>query len=579
MEFASIYHRTSDNWCYPLDSDTLEIKIRTGYDVTAINIFYGDPYEGGIMGGDWTWNGQKQEISEVCNLQYHKIWTVQISPKFKRLKYHFEIFADQEVTLFYENGFMTHEESQIPGKKIQSFMMPWLNEIDVKTTPKWAASTIWYQIFPDRFARGNFDINNDIALPWASRKPSNEDVYGGDLQGIINRLDYLKDLGITGIYLNPIFTATSTHKYDTVDYFDIDPGFGDKQTFKKLVVECHKRDIRVMLDGVFNHSGNEFPLWKEVLEKGEDSNFYDWFMVNEWPIDPYKGHTRDKEFYSFAFAANMPKLNTNNPEVIEYIATICEYWIKEYDIDGWRLDVANEISHELCKVIQKRCRALKPDIYILGEIWHDSINWLQGDEFDAVMNYPLTNAIDDFWRSKDATNKQLEYAINTCYQRYMRQTNEVLFNMLDSHDTERMYYRVNHDKDVFYQQFIMLFTMTGSMSLYYGTEIIMDGAHDPLCRACMPWDKIDAGKYDEDINNFKCLISLRKNNDALVSQNIKFEYNHDDNRVIEYLKDNRVRVVINSSDKEITLSHESCLFSRKMKDNKLLPGGVAITAV
>ncbi len=578
MEYASIYHRTSDNWCYPLDKDTLEIRLKTGYDITAVNIYHGDPYENGIMGGNWTWAGVKSEIVDVCELQFHKIWTIQITPKFKRLKYHFELFAGEESTLFYENGFMTKEESEIPGRKIQSFMMPWLNEIDVKTTPKWVANTVWYQIFPDRFERGNFNINQDIALPWASRKPSNEDIYGGDLQGIINRLDYLSDLGVNGIYLNPIFTAMSSHKYDTIDYFDIDPGFGDKETFKKLVEESHKRGIKIMLDGVFNHSGSEFPLWKEVLEKGKDSKYYDWFMVNQWPIDPYKGHTRDNEFYSFAFTANMPKLNTNNPEVIEYIASICEYWIKEYDIDGWRLDVANEISHELCKVIQKRCRALKPDIYILGEIWHDSINWLLGDEFDAVMNYPLTNAIDDFWRNPNATTKQLEHDVNTCYQRYMRQTNEVLFNMLDSHDTERLYYRVNHDKDVYYQQMALLFTMAGSVSVYYGSEIIMDGAHDPLCRACMPWNEIEKGKYQNDIEQFKQLIHLRKNMPAFTSQNISFEYNYN-NRVIEYCKDNAIKVIINGSNEEVEIPNNQQLFTRKVEGNKLLPGGIVIMSI
>ncbi len=345
--------------------------------------------------------------------------------------------------------------------------------------------------------------------------------------------------------------------------------------------ECHNRGIRVMLDGVFNHCGSDFPQWQDVVELGEKSRYYDWFMVNEWPFDKEKHHTRDGEFYSFAFTSKMPKLNTNNPEVIEYIVQICEYWIREFDIDGWRLDVANEISHALCKQIQKRCRALKPDIYILGEIWHDSINWLLGDEFDSVMNYPLTTAITDFWLRTDMTSKQFEHAINTCYQRYMYQTNDVLFNLLDSHDTDRLYHRVKRNKNVFYQQLSILFTMAGSTSIYYGTEITMDGAHDPDCRACMPWDEIEAGSYDDDIAMMKQLIKMRCTVDAVKSQHINFEYSHGNDRVIAYTKDNAVKVVINVSDNAVSIdvAAEDILFENRFNNNALLPEGVIIFKV
>ena len=576
MEFGSIYHRASHNWCYPINKDTLEIKIQTGLDIDSVKICHGDPYEGGIMGGNWQWQGQVEEIFDVTFLQHHKIWRIQITPKFKRLKYHFEIHCQSEIILLYENGLMSKAEANIPGRKIQSFVMPWINEIDINTPPAWVKQTIWYQIFPERFEKGSIETQDEF-LPWGSKIPSNKDVYGGNLQGIINRLDYLSSLGINGIYLNPIFKASSSHKYDTADYYEIDPSFGNKTTFKTLVEQCHKRGIKIMLDGVFNHCGEKFPYWLDVLKNGQQSKYYDWFMINKWPIDPLISNTRNNEYYSFAFEAKMPKLNTNNPTVIEYIAGICEYWIREFDIDGWRLDVANEISHELCKVIHKRTKALKPDIYILGEVWHDSINWLNGDEFDGVMNYPLTSAIDDFWCVEEATNRQLEYALNQCYQRYMKQTNDALFNLLDSHDTERLFYRVNQNKDIYYQQMVLLFTMPGSVSLYYGSEILMDGGHDPLNRACMPWLKIDSGVYNEDLQLFKKLIHLRKNNQAFLSQNFKFTYNYNHPRIIEYIKDNNIKVVLNCSDKKIKSPKGKMIFSRKSSLHYIEPGGIHIS--
>ncbi len=574
MNFGAVFHRASENWCYAIDENIIEVKIKTDYDVERIFFHHGDPFENGILGGNEKWTSIRVEIVEQYKLKYHKIWVIRVKPPYKRVKYYFELHSHNEVHYYFEDGFMTQVELDTTFKSLQCFTMPWLNPIDVKKTPDWVKNAVWYQIFPDRFNRGDKTINLD-SLKWDSRKPKNEDKYGGDLQGIINRLDYLEDLGITGIYLNPIFTATSTHKYDTINYFDIDPVFGNKDKFKELVAECHRRNIKVMLDGVFNHVGEEFPYWQDVIKNGKNSVYYDWFMVNDWPFDVNKYHTRDLEFYSFAFYANMPKLNTNNPEVINYIIKICEFWIKEYNIDGWRIDVANEISHMLCKEIHKRCKAINPDIYILGEIWHDSINWLRGDEFDSVMNYPLTTTINEFWFNKNLINKDFEYQVNNCYQRYMTQTNKALFNMLDSHDTDRLFHRVNQNADIFYQQMILLFTMCGSISLYYGTEIMLDGGFDPGCRACMPWNKIDKGNYASTINNFKQLIQLRKEHKALRSLKISFNYNYNE-RVIDYIKDNSIRVIINASNEEIIIDNEEVLFSNKLSNSILLPNGVVI---
>ena len=215
-----------------------------------------------------------------------------------------------------------------------------MNPCDVARTPAWVNDTVWYQIFPDRFCNGNHSLDPENVCPWRSHKETvrNEESFGGDLQGIISKLDYLKNLGITGIYMTPVNESHSNHKYDTVNYKKIDPHFGDEKVFKTLVDEAHSRGIRVMLDGVFNHSGYDFAPWQDVLQKGPESEYYDWFMINTWPLSEGGGHAHKGEYYAFAFFDDMPKLNTNNPKVRKYFIDICEDWVRKYGVDGIRLD-------------------------------------------------------------------------------------------------------------------------------------------------------------------------------------------------------------------------------------------------
>lgn len=197
---------------------------------------------------------------------------------------------------------MSAEQMALEGRSRQCFVFPWMNPCDIPVTPKWVNDTIWYQIFPDRFCNGDHSIDPDYVVPWRNRgKVKNEECFGGDLAGIIQKLDYLKELGINGIYLTPINESPSNHKYDTTDYAKIDPRFGDEDTFKRLVLEAHKRDMRIMLDGVFNHCGYYFAPWQDVLAKGADSEYYDWFMINEWPLDFKHGAAKRVSFIRLDF--------------------------------------------------------------------------------------------------------------------------------------------------------------------------------------------------------------------------------------------------------------------------------------
>lgn len=578
MELGSIFHRTSDNFSYSLNDDDLVINIMTGYDVKTVTLVYGDPFEGGILGGNWQWTGHKSNMPYKKDLENHIWWTTTIKPEFKRCKYYFEIiFLNNEVIYYLEDGFCDKETFNNSLIMKQMFTNPWMNPIDVNTTPNWVNDTCWYQIFPDRFNNKN-NKNNGIKK-WQTGKVTNEEIYGGNIEGIIDRLDYIQDLGINGIYLTPIFEANSIHKYDTIDYYKCDSLFGDNESLKLMVEEAHKKDIKVMFDGVFNHTGTGFFAWQDILENGYDSKYIGWYMVNSYPFTELHS-SKSNEYYAFAFVDDMPKLNTNNQEVIDYLIDVCIFWVKEFNIDGLRLDVANEVSHNFCKQLRLALKKIKPDIYILGEIWHDAINWLRNDEYDAVMNYPLTSAINNFWADTNKNKVYLRNHINKCYTMYMQQTNDVLFNLLDSHDTQRLFTRVNKNKDSFYQQLLFLYSMPGSPSLYYGTELCLEGDYDPDCRRCMPWNEIINGKYDEEIAMMKNIIELRKRFPSLKSRNFHFENNFDNKRVIELLKicENNVRIMLifNASEECVNIEETNFIFTHNYKNHVIKPGGIAV---
>lgn len=583
MEFAGVYHKTSEQMSYPCNERELIINLKTGYDVKRVFLHQGDPFEAGILGGNEKWVGKREEICYKKRLKHQIWWTTTLVPPYKRCKYYFELHTDKEVWYYFEDGFLKEEQLHMEGRMLQCFIVPWMNQADINVTPDWVNDTVWYQIFPDRFCNGTPEKNGEDILPWRTGPVTNQERFGGNLAGIRKRLSYLKELGINGIYLNPIMEAESNHKYDTRDYTKIDPYFGDNEEFALLVKEAHELGIRIMVDAVFNHCGRRFAQWLDVEEKGEKSEFADWFMIQDWNALKKQGDTRDGRFYSFAFNEYMPKLNTNNEEVIQYFSDICESWIRDFDIDGIRFDVGNEVSHRFLKRVRERVKSLKPDIYLLGEIWHDASQWLMGDEYDSVMNYPLMSGIHDFFLDKESTKEDFEYMVNRCYTMYMQQCNNVLFNLLDSHDTERLMNRLKN-LNVFYQQLAVLFTMPGSPCIYYGTEIAMEGGHDPDCRRCMPWDEMDSEENRKCLEEMKKLISLRKSEKTFKSLYFHFPDTYREKRCVEYIKlddaGNKIQVVLNcTKDSVDALDGGEILFARGYENGKLAPDGTLIRRI
>ena len=351
------------------------------------------------------------------------------------------------------------------------------------TVPYWVPDAIFYQIFPDRFANGDPSNDPPNVVPWGS-PPTIWNFMGGDLRGILQRLDYLLDLGVTAIYLNPIFLSSSNHRYNTYDYYHIDPKLGTMADFRALLDACHANGVRVILDGVFNHCGRGFFAFSDVLENGEHSPYKDWFHIKRFPVRAY-GDGEAEDYEAWWGFKSLPEFNTDNPRVRRYIFEVARYWIRQ-GIDGWRLDVPNEIDDDaFWQEFRAVVKAENPDAYLVGEIWTADPRWTQ--HFDGLMNYPLREAILGFLGGAlDAAT--FAQRLTELQQLYPRDRAYAMYNPLGSHDTERVRTLLGNAEKV-KAAFALLFAYPGAPAVYYGDEIGLEGSKDPDNRRAFPWER------------------------------------------------------------------------------------------
>ena len=578
MELTAIYHRPESEYAYLYKDKTMHIRIRTKKgEIETIALHYGDPFI--FMEDHYE---DSKEMVKVTSDALFDYWQVEVSVGYARLQYLFEIKDKQGQSILYGDKGCVENALENLHYEGNGFKVPYIHEIDACHVPDWVSKTVWYQIFPERFANGNPALSPEGALAWdSSITPKSEDFFGGDLQGIIDHLDYLQDLGITGLYLCPIFESPSNHKYNTTDYFEIDRHFGDKETFRQLVEQAHQRGMKVMLDAVFNHIGDQSPQWQDVLKHGEDSVYKDWFHVQEFPVTKDKlTNPRKLPYHTFAFESYMPKLNTANPQVRDYLLSVATYWIEEFDIDAWRLDVANEVDHQFWRDFRKAVLAKKPDLYILGEVWHTSQPWLNGDEFHAVMNYPLSDSIKDYFLRGVKKTSQFIDEINGQSMYYRQQISEVMFNLLDSHDTERILATAKGDVQLVKSALTCLFLQRGTPCFYYGTELELDGGPDPDCRRVMPWKRVSDS--NEMLDFMKKLIQLRKDVSDIIQhgkyilEEIKpvvlvLEWNYDGQKV---------QAIFNQSTENYLVGRDSVVLASHCQETdeglSILPNGLAV---
>jgi glycosidase len=378
------------------------------------------------------------------------------------------------------------------------------------STPYWLQDAIFYQIFPDRFSNGNPSNDMGKVDKWGSA-PTIWNFQGGDLRGIIQRFDYLLDLGITAIYLNPIFHSPSNHRYNTTDYYKIDPRLGNMLDFHALIDIAHRNNIRVVLDGVFNHCSRGFFAFNDVLENNEYSIYKNWFHIHRFPLDAYSpGDAINYE--AWWMLKSLPKFNTHNPEVRKYIFNVARYWL-ERGIDGWRLDVPNEINDDaFWAEFRQVVKAANRDACLIGEIWTADPRWANDTHFDGLMHYPVRDALLASFNCR-STVTQFAETVEWLYKLYPRENINSMYVTLGSHDTERIYSMLGGNLDKVKLAFQFLFGYPGAPAIYYGDEIGLEGHKDPDCRRAFPWDP---SHWKADLRPWvQSLISVRKGRASL----------------------------------------------------------------
>ncbi len=430
----------------------------------------------------------------------------------------------------------------------------------MNNVPEWVKDAVFYQIFPDRFAQSQQLAKPPRLEAWDA-PPSHHGFKGGDLHGVIDKLDYLQDLGITALYLNPVFASAANHRYHTYDYERVDPLLGGNEALRALVDAAHERGMKLILDGVFNHASRGFFAFHHILENEAKSPYLDWFHVNGFPLRAYSSG-QPPNYEAWWGLAALPEFNVAHPEVREYLWGIAERWI-EFGADGWRLDVPAEIDDpEFWREFRRRVRAVNPDAYLVGEIWDRAPEWLAGDRFDAVMNYPLTRALIGFVLQEppeDALVDGTGYApipqfdasefaaeVDELMSLYSAEITQAQLNLLDSHDTARFLTLAGGDVAALKLATLLQMTLPGAPCVYYGDEIGMEGRRDPDCRRAFPWDE---SRWDHELRDYvKACIALRHAHPALRRGDLRCLYS--DEGVYAYgrqLNDETLVVVANTA--------------------------------
>lgn len=375
----------------------------------------------------------------------------------------------------------------------------------ISSAPAWVADAIFYQIFPDRFCNGDQDNSPFGAAHWGDL-PTRENFFGGDLQGILDKLDYLQDLGVNAIYLNPIFQSQTNHRYDTSDYFKVDPALGDMLLFKELVRRIHQRSMHIILDGVFNHCGDGFAPFQDVMKNGAASEYAEWFLARSYPLQK-----EPLNFLTCGGCTYLPKLNHSSQSVQKFILKVARYWLEETGIDGWRLDVPFKIPLDFWREFRKVVKAVNPQAYLVGEVWREAQPWVRGDIFDGVTNYRLRDILFDYVLTNVLDGEDFGYELQTLLSLHGTAASSML-NLLDSHDTPRILTTFKGDVQRLKIALTIQMTLPGAPMVYYGDEVGLLGETDPDCRKCFPWDQDQWNQQVVKIT--RRLIALRREHPA-----------------------------------------------------------------
>ena len=506
MNPESIYHRPRNEFAYFDEHGTVTLLLRAASNsLHSATLCWFDKY---IENQPHT----HTDMECILTDNLFAYFRVQVKPPYRRLQYYFRL-VDTSGEVWYLDEQGVHQTQE--GCTEACFQMPYLNRSDAIRVPEWAKSAVFYQIFPDSFARHEPLPTEEVFPAWGS-EPDIIKPIGGNFAGIREHLDHLSALGINALYLCPIFQSNTCHRYNTYDYFSIDPRLGTLEDFRAFLDDCHNRGIRVVLDAVFNHTCDTFPKFRDVMALGPDSEYYNWYFINNYPFEVDGEYSYER----FAFERHMPKLNTENPNVRDYLLRVARYWT-EMGNDGWRLDVANEIDLSFWRAFRTEVKKINPEALILGEVWGDAQPYLAGDMFDTVMNYPFASLCRACFLDKTMDSDNFRQEINRILTHYPAPMTYCMYNLLGSHDTARWLSLAKEAFDPTALSAVFQFLFVGMPAIYYGDETGMTGADFIQARRCMCFTPLtDTGKRL--LHLYTALVALREKHPALTKGDFRW---------------------------------------------------------
>ena len=489
------------------------------------------------------------ELKKYAETERFIFWVVEINFMSEIAKFSFAATTDDKLNIYFGTSGVANFIS--PSEK-------WIydvNNFSRHVVPDWVYGSVMYQIFPERFANGKESLNPENTVEWGS-VPTRLDFQGGDLYGVIDHMQYIQDLGVNILYLNPIFLSSSTHRYDSWDHFKVDPILGGDEALKELIDEAHKREMKVVLDCSLNHVHPRNFAFQDIVKNGEKSKYIDWFTVFDFPVrlihrphlysntykvgwdgneDEYKRYLEEKTFKDAKLpievrdddgpivettykawwgVPDMPKVNLENADARQWALDVTKHWIENFNIDGWRMDVAKELDFSFWKDFRQIAHSANKDVLLISEIFGDTSQWLQGDRFDGTMNYSFREAMTDFFATRRIGTKEFADSLANLYSMYSFEALSSCQNLLSSHDVNRFLNLAEHKRDAILGAIFMQATFPGIAGIYYGDEVGLGGAGDPFNREPFPWH--DEESWDANILSYtKELMNLKNSTSIL----------------------------------------------------------------
>ena len=537
MNIYAIHHVPDSEYAYPLNENTLRLvlKVARGEKFQEVAVLWNNKY-------DFDKRRYFARMRKLCSDALHDYYVCDLQSTDVRFAYIFLLTLPGDKEYYFSEEGVT-EEYDFKHGYYTFFQFPFINRADVVTPVPWAKQAIFYQIFVDRFCRGDGEKDASYITQTWEQVPGAKSYAGGDIKGITEKLDAIQEMGFNALYLTPVFRSPSNHKYNIANYLEVDPMFGTNEELFELIRATHVRGMRLILDAVFNHCDESNPLFADVKEKGKASEFYDWFIVHgdflekaprhpepisarhpepisarhPEPIPPRhpepisarhpEAKPKDPEQRSpspvsfaeggaaslcnyeiFADCPYMPKWNTSNPKAREYLIKTALTYLS-WGVDGLRLDVADEISHVFWRELRNAVKEKFPDALLIGEVWHENAMYLGGDEFDGVMNYKLQKTFMDFFASGALTASEAAGCINRVRMSHRRQAGDMMLNFLDNHDTPRFLRLCGENENALRVALVALYFSAGMPCVLYGTELPLTGDGDPDCRRTYDWAK------------------------------------------------------------------------------------------